>query len=780
MIHLDQARGDGVLPDCEAWTVTAPRLHRVGVRPRAAGKPNEELAHRRAGLLDGHAASIGRGVPRRLAERFIALRAAGLDGAEAERVTFQEYLSQDPDRVDPANLYPAFVAAANPSGRRRHGVYYTPSEVVGAQVRLVDDVLRSRIGLSKGLADEDILIVDPATGSGSYPLAVMERAGDVRNRMRLYETMPGAATIARFLGLDVQECDALSKAPVFDAPMVVCLGNPPYRRASAARGLAEGFESGSGGVHLKNLFNDYVYFWRWALRTVFEARQGAGVVCFVTAASYLRGPAFVGMRQALRRQLDELWVIDLEGDELAAHATENVFPIHTPVAIALGLRCGPTSSCEPARVGYTRLSGTRQQKLAALGAVRGLGDLSWQIASGSSLVATHHSDYWRWPALTELFPWQISGAQLKRTWPIGPTADVLRERWRYLMKMSGDERLRAFGPTRDRDLGSTPPDLLHGEIRLGALGPLAPDVACVQPVRYAYRSFDRQWVIPDARLGDFMRPALWRVAGPRQIFLTSLLTNVLGPGPGVVATASVPDLDHFRGSFGARAVIPLWRDAAAAKPNASERWLQHLSEQYGLEVDAEALMAYCYALLVGRGYVRRFEEELRVPGPRVPLTRDAELFTQCATTGWDLLRLHTYRHVAPGEAALLTPVGHRYPADFRFAGETRQVQVGDGQVGPVPGEVWNYSVSGYPVIRGWLRQRIGKKGRSPLEAIRPETWTPAMTDEMVQLIWLVEQTLAMEPTLEALLDQVVSGGCVERRLVGGEELVGESLGLERL
>lgn len=38
----------------------------------------------------------------------------------------------------------------------------------------------------------------------------------------------------------------------------------------------------------------------------------------------------------MRRTFDDLWVIDLGGDNLGARKTPNVFNIQTPVAIAIG------------------------------------------------------------------------------------------------------------------------------------------------------------------------------------------------------------------------------------------------------------------------------------------------------------------------------------------------------------------------------------------------------------------------------------------------------------
>ena len=59
------------------------------------------------------------------------------------------------------------------------------------------------------------------------------------------------------------------------------------------------------GVHVKNLYNDYVYFWRWALWKVLDSTEDAGIVTFITASSYLRGPGFAGMRRKMREVFDE-------------------------------------------------------------------------------------------------------------------------------------------------------------------------------------------------------------------------------------------------------------------------------------------------------------------------------------------------------------------------------------------------------------------------------------------------------------------------------------------
>lgn len=157
----------------------------------------------------------------------------------------------------------------------------------------------------------------------------------------------------------------------------------------------------------------------------------------------------------------------------------------------------------------------------------------------------------------------------------------------------------------------------------------------------------------------------------------------------------VLDRHHFRGSFGGKDVIPLWRDAAASEPNVTAGLLDRLSAAFGRKVAVEDLFAYAYAVLATPRYVERFSEELTVPGPRLPLTRDAALFDAAAALGRELIHLHTYGErfvpkggkagqVSQGRARLTvaipdTPEG--YPEDFEFDPAAQTLRVGAGGCG---------------------------------------------------------------------------------------------------
>src|SRR5699024_3582548 len=68
-------------------------------------------------------------------------------------------------------FYEDFLGKYDPQARKEAGVYYTPTDVVHAQVRLVDHILRNVFDKPLSFGDSKVTTLDPATGSGTYPLA---------------------------------------------------------------------------------------------------------------------------------------------------------------------------------------------------------------------------------------------------------------------------------------------------------------------------------------------------------------------------------------------------------------------------------------------------------------------------------------------------------------------------------------------------------------------------------------------------------------------------------
>lgn len=580
-----------------------------------------------------------------------------------------------------------------------------------------------------------------------------------------------------------------------DTRFTVVIGNPPYDREQkevgekgkrkggvvrfGAAGLEPLLESviepmrrAGLGVHVKNLYNDYVYFWRWAIWQATELPTGPGVVALITASSYLDGVSMGGLRSVLRDAFEELWIVDLGGEGRGALTEENVFEIRTPVAIAIGIRREKERGSRDCLVRYLRVPGTRADKFARLRTLS-LDEVTHEVPGDGldPFIPRSDADYFSWPQITDLFPWIHSGCQLKRTWPIGESKTVLTSRWKALVHEAPRRRGILLKETRDRTAESSVAYLLSSGRHKRTLKKADLDERPEGIERYGYRSFDRQWVIADNRIADFPRPDLWKGRGDRQVYLTTLTSTKLGKGPVLTITPYVPDLDHFRGSYGAKNVMPLFRDSTRRAPNITTGLLQFLSELLAREVSAEDVFAYVHALLGTPAFAEMFESELseRAGPVRIPITSDSGLFARALEIGGDLAWWHTWAErfregradtLPAGSAQELAPV-RGYPEKFRYIADESQLEVGTGLFGPVSPEVWAFSVSGLEVIPSWLGYRMAaRKGKksSPLDEIRPPRWT--FSNELLELLAIVEHTVEVTPAARALIQDIVAGPLV--------------------
>src|SRR3989337_2744962 len=119
----------------------------------------------------------------------------------------------------------------------------------------------------------------------------------------------------------------------------------------------------------------------------------------------------------------------------------------------------------PARVHKAKIRGTTQGKLDALRGLATLGDLTWVECSrdwDAPFYAVGASAYFNSPKVTDIFPWQHSGVQMKRTWPVGETPGLLEERWRRFTDSDVHGRRSAFRETRDRKIDRRYPNLVTG------------------------------------------------------------------------------------------------------------------------------------------------------------------------------------------------------------------------------------------------------------------------------------------------------------------------------
>ena len=514
-------------------------------------------------------------------------------------------------------FYERFLTTYDSKLRRKTGSYYTPPEVVLSMVRLVDEALKSSayFGLTEGLAAPDVMVADPATGTGTYLLGVLRRIAETTEADQGPGAVPGVieAAIPRLIGFEIQlgpfavaqlrlvaelqelvgetfagrsdpmrlfVTDTLGNPfaeeeyiPQILMPLgesrrqanrikrqeriTVVIGNPPYK--DKAKKLGGWVAKGSGnrpalltdwmpppewnaGTHAKHLYNLYVYFWRWAAWKVFgdgdhtnlkgRARDQTGIICFITAAGFLNGPGFQKMRADLRAEADEIWVINCSPEGHQPPIRSRIFQgVQQPVCIVMALRKSRAASPQPARVRYRTLDGkTREEKFAAFSGIS-LEDDGWVACLDqprASFLPKASGVWGDFAHLEDIFTYSGSGVMPGRVWVIAPDKQSLEARWNVLVREpSATKKETLFHPHL---VNGEPGDKhVNKPLKIGLYGhelrvkSVATDMGqCIAPARYAFRSFDRQWIIPDGRVINRPNPTLWENFSKEQVFLVSL------------------------------------------------------------------------------------------------------------------------------------------------------------------------------------------------------------------------------------------------------------------
>lgn len=610
-----------------------------------------------------------------------------------------------------------------------------------------------------------------------------------------------------------------------DESITVVIGNPPYKEK--AKGLGAWIESGDPklgepspldawmpptewkqSAHSKHLRNLYIYFWRWATRKVFDHGPGErhGIVCYITVAGFLSGPGFQKMRDYLRRTCDDIWVIDCSPEGHQPEVNTRIFQgVQQPVCILLASRSSSNQPETPAAVHFRALpDGHRREKFKALSEIS-LDDGQWIDCPADWRAPFLPASTGAWaafPKLEDLFLYDGSGVMPGRTWIIAPDAASLEARWNKLIhEKDADEKEKLFHPhMRGGKLG----DKHSGKVVAKPLPgypanekSVANETGAMLPaLRYGFRSFDRQWIIPDIRLINQANPTLWEMFSEKQIYLTSLSRHSPTHGPAMSFSALIPDLDHYNGRGGR--VFGLWSDAKANQPNLKPALLTHLSNHYHQSVSAEDLFAYIAAIAANPAYTARFQEDLSTPGLRIPLTGDAALFTEAATLGRAILWLHTFgERMAdakqdrpsgpprlPVERRPKIPKDGTIPPDVDEIGHdaaSSRLLLGTGYIENVPAAVWTYEVSGKQVLTQWFSYRRKTRERpmigdrrppSPLGKIQPEAWLAEYTTELINLLNVLGLLVDLEPKQADLLERIS-----ERPLISAGDL-NEVLGTE--
>jgi len=554
-------------------------------------------------------------------------------------------------------------------------------------------------------------------------------------------------------------------------PILVIMGNPPYSGISANKNAwteqllktdVDGAQSyytvdgkPLGEKNPKWLQDDYVKFLRFAQWKIHEA--GKGIVAMITNHSYLDNPTFRGMRQSLMKTFDKIYILDLHGNSLKKETApdggkdENVFDIRQGVAIALFVK---TAKNKSENIFHKDIYGLRNKKYDWLNK-HDVGTCDYEETEPSSPYyffvprATENIQYYLgWPIITDIF--QVFGVGMTTArdgFVVDGDKNKLLNRIRLFKHsdLDDDGLHKAFDIRKKKGWSIRKAWNQLQEIQDHEIDKLI--------IRVNYRPFDDRYIFYHDSL-------VWRtVKRVMRHMLEGENLGVIVPKqfkeqPGAFITKTI--IGHKTVSaYDINYLFPLYLypdpnnknlfdfGSSEKTPNFTKEFLKKIMGSNSEHFTAEDILFYIYSVLYCNIYRATYSHYLKFDFPRIPFTRNPELFMASASLGQRLANLHllkspeldqpTVKYQGQGDDHTIGKPVYNEEEQRVYINKTHYFE------GVAP-EVWNYQIGGYQVLDKYLKDRKGRKMDDPRHYIHIAT--------------ALEKTIEIQAEIDALYPEV--------------------------
>lgn len=335
-------------------------------------------------------------------------------------------------------IYENFYKVYNPKAADKLGVVYTPNEIVRFMIESTDWLCEKHFG--KSLIDRDVTILDPATGTGTFIVELLEHFKGRPEKLAWkyltelyanevailpyyvanlnieatyaaitgkYEEFPGLCFVDTldnvaalgiysghqhdlFAGISDENSERVRKQNTRKISVVI--GNPPYNawqenynQNNANRPyhrvderIAATYIKEGTAQNKNSVYDMYTRFIRWASDRV----KDEGVIAFIIGRKPFAKAAYDGFRKVIAREFSEVWVFDLGGDvrdnPKLSGTKHNVFGIQTGVAMVFLVKKKGKKGGAVIRYARRPEMETAEDKLSAVASIGGLKNLDVQ------------------------------------------------------------------------------------------------------------------------------------------------------------------------------------------------------------------------------------------------------------------------------------------------------------------------------------------------------------------------------------------------------------------
>ena len=487
--------------------------------------------------------------------------------------------------------------------------------------------------------------------------------------------------------------------------------------------------------NIQPLDDDYIKFIRFAQYQIQKTPTGYGIIGFITNHSYLNGLIHRGMREELLKYFDTLYIIDLHGNSLLKETTpeggidQNVFDIQQGVAILLALRektepdyfskvyKDRSGVKEMAKVFYYDLWGKREAKYKFLEEVK-FREVEWielQPAQPNYFfapkdfdLATEYNQGW---SVSDIFPINSTGVATHRDNFV--TEFDRSELYKKIedfrnLKITDQQILKTYDIKETSDWKIT-----------SKRQSLANDLewrnyftTCL------YRPFEIKYYYHNSNLVNRPRQEVMRHVLNRENLCLITARGIEVPREyDQIFCSDQIIVNHTLSLKEINYLFPLYTYPDTTNeqtnlfiekdPNLSQEFLTAIKEKLGYIPTPEKIFYYAYAIFHSPTYRQRYAEFLKIDFPRLPLTKNDQLFNHLVTQGEQLVNLHLLKS---DEFNQLTTTyegeGDNQVSQVIYNDQLQRVYINPKKYfANIPKQIWEFKIGGYQVLEKWLKDR---------------------------------------------------------------------------
>lgn len=590
--------------------------------------------------------------------------------------------------------------------------------------------------------------------SGNPPRLSVYLTNSLEEGERVEQTLP----FARWISEEAKGANTIKR----DQPIMCVIGNPPYSGESANKGawimgLMEAYKQEPGGKQKlqernpKWINDDYVKFIRFAEHMI--AKNGEGVLGFITNHGYLDNPTFRGMRWHLMNTFDRIHVLDLHGNSKKKEVSpdgssdKNVFDIMQGVAIVIAVKrkADAKGAKKLAQVHHGDLWGNRSAKYDALWAGNAASLAPAELTHKAPTYPFVQRDY----AVEEVYSEGFSVAKLMPVNSVG----IVTARDALTIDMEKEalwKRVQDF-PVLDGD-ALREKYALGKDVRDWTVAFAKADVVANFGRKYlvplAYRPFDIRWTYYTGNSRGFHcypRSEVMRhlQKGPNIAAMICRQTiqekwHHLTVSETAIDDSCVSNLSRERGYAMPLYLYPDEQDLdQSIRVNFDHKLYAKIRASAGLTGKAPApetamvesgafrtatgdarpdevkVFDYIYSVLHSPEYRETYREFLKIDFPRVPFPADPASFAHISEKGEQLRRLHLMEDAAIGDTPFPFEGEGEDGKDClvekpRLEGGKVWINATQGFAG-VCDTAWNFHIGGYQPAQKWLKDRKGRQ-----------------------------------------------------------------------